>query len=83
MTNDKTREILETLVTMHNEHSYLASAAKKSDRLSDSYTHRTIARDLRDVINEMVYGELVDIKYVHRSVPRAGIEYDAIEAEWA
>lgn len=83
MSINKTQEIMEMMVTLHNEHSYLAAAAKKSERLSDSYTHRTIARDLLFIINEIADGQLVDIKYEHRFVERAGIEYYAIEAEWA
>lgn len=82
MSNDKTREILDMLVKLHNERSFLAAAAAKMDLLAISYTNRTMARDLLDIINELAYGELVDINHVNSHYVN-GVVCDEIIAEWA
>ena len=83
MSINKTKEILDDLITLYNEHSFLAACAKSRDLMSSSHIHRTIARDLLGVINELAWGELVDIKHELRTAVNCGVVYDAIEAEWA
>lgn len=83
MGRDKTEKILDDLITLYNENSFLAACAKSRNLMSNSHIHRTIARDLLDVINELAWGELVDIKHELRTAVNCGVRYDAIDAEWA
>lgn len=81
MLYDKKQLIMNRLVTLHNERSFLAAGAEKHDLKAVSYTNRTMARDLLDIIYDLADGELVDINI--KTVIQNNIKYDVVVAEWA